>query len=611
MGIMQKALETYQNFSSLAGEVPEEGHAALATVSYTVRNADVEIKLNESSDFDSARLLEQNEKKTVIPVTEASSGRTSNAEPHPIFDQLVYLAQDINGEKHKAYIDQLSAWATSSFGTKQVSIVLSYIQGGTIVEDLKKSNVIKPDKNGKYNVSKYQKLFIRFKIIKSNGDVEALWESKEMMRSFREWYAHIRSNDKKELCYVCGKMMVPALQHAKGIVSTPGCANAKIISDNDDRGFTYRGRFLSREQVLSIGYETSQMAHNALQWLVQEQGDEFGGREIVCWCPGGVKIPKPRLPLLPSNGKQFNKPSDYRKELHEIISGQKSSLKIDDTAVIVAFDAATVGRLAIVYYNELNANDYLDRICSWDSKCCWLNESHEIRSPWLTAIPQYAYGALRKEGGKNKIVAPDAVFKNVTQRLISIRILDGKVPNDIAKALVNKVTYSACYPKDVWDKMVFVACSVINKKINDEIKENAMDWTLDKKDRSFQYGRLLAVMEKVEMDYYRGKGTDRQPMAKKQLVRYYQHPLRTFEEINRHLTVAYLPRVKPGCRIRYEKTRDEILEILSGFTEQELNSKLSETYLLGYTLQKNEFWEKSVKSKEENNENDKNVKENN
>ena len=50
-----------------------------------------------------------------------------------------------------------------------------------------------------------------------------------------------------------------------------GKDKAKLISTNDANGFTYRGRFVSKKEAISIGYETSQKIHNALRWLIQKQ----------------------------------------------------------------------------------------------------------------------------------------------------------------------------------------------------------------------------------------------------------------------------------------------------------------------------------------------------
>ena len=119
-----------------------------------------------------------------------------------------------------------------------------------------------------------------------------------------------------------------------------------------------------------------------------------------------------------------------------------------------------------------------------------------------------------------------------------------------------------------------------------------MDWELDKKDRSFQYGRLLAVMERAEEDYYLKSGEDRQTSAIKFMSEYRRHPHTVYERINRHLQSAYLPRIDSWQKQRYHQLVGQIIEIIKEFPENELDKPLSSLYLMGYDLQRNAFFKK-------------------
>ena len=124
-----------------------------------------------------------------------------------------------------------------------------------------------------------------------------------------------------------------------------------------------------------------------------------------------------------------------------------------------------------------------------------------------------------------------------------------------------------------------------------------MAWELDKRDRSFQYGRLLAVMERGEADYYGKIQESRQTNAIKYMSEFRQRPWFVFERINRQLHQAYLNRVDAWQASRYERLVGEIMAILSEFPEGELNKPLDDIYLMGYELQRNSFFTK----KEDNN----------
>ena len=58
---------------------------------------------------------------------------------------------------------------------------------------------------------------------------------------------------------------------------------AKLISSNDSQNFTYRGRFVSKEEAFAVGNETSQKIHNALKWIIRKQGTFFDTLAVVTW----------------------------------------------------------------------------------------------------------------------------------------------------------------------------------------------------------------------------------------------------------------------------------------------------------------------------------------
>ena len=117
-----------------------------------------------------------------------------------------------------------------------------------------------------------------------------------------------------------------------------------------------------------------------------------------------------------------------------------------------------------------------------------------------------------------------------------------------------------------------------------------MAWELDKRNRSFQYGRLLAAMDRAEADYYFITKETRQTNAIRFMAEYRQRPLTVFERINRHLQQAYLTRILPRQAKRYTRLVDEIFSILREFPEKDLNAPLEDLYLMGYELQRNAFF---------------------
>lgn len=59
----------------------------------------------------------------------------------------------------------------------------------------------------------------------------------------------------QQLCYATGELLSATYKHPSKIRNSGD--KAKLISSNDESGFTYRGRFSGKEKALSVSYEFS------------------------------------------------------------------------------------------------------------------------------------------------------------------------------------------------------------------------------------------------------------------------------------------------------------------------------------------------------------------
>ena len=112
-------------------------------------------------------------------------------------------------------------------------------------------------------------------------------------------------------------------------------------------------------------------------------------------------------------------------------------------------------------------------------------------------------------------------------------------------------------------------------------------------DRSFQFGRLLAVLERVELDYYKKSGKYRETTANKNMSIFRQRPLDGYDRVSKWLETAYIPRTPAWAVSRYRKLVGEIMDILAEFTPAELNKPVGNTFLLGYSPQRNDFYKRN------------------
>jgi CRISPR-associated protein Csd1 len=596
MGLLQQAALTYDCHSALAGEV-REGHEILAPVSHLVTRADLEVTLDRDGTFVSARKVEKTEPKILIPATEESGGRTVNLAPHPLCDQLKYIAP-YHTNKYTAYLKQLSQWEQSADTHPKLKPILAYVAGGTILDDLTQYGLISCSSKG---IPENEKQLVRWVVLDANeGQPNACWLDKSLFQSFMNYEIHQREKRKKSLCMVSGTMSVAAGSHPKGIVSLNG--NAKLISANDKTNYTYRGRFSDEFQAATVSYAVSQKAHNALRWLVAEQHVYFGGRAFLCWNPQGKRIPNPTaaLAFLGHDLPPAVTPSAYQQQLEHTLYSfrQDNQLTGNETVVIAAFDAATPGRLALTDYCEQQASVFLSRLHNWDAQCNWENGRFGIQSPSLFQIVSNAFGAQRLEKGSWKMTADDRVCRQQMQRLMDCKLSAGqRISPDIVRVLTQRASAPQAYERNIWLNILFTACAVIKKYRHDQYKE---EWTValdtNNTNRSYLFGRLLAIAEKVERDTY-GAGEERETNALRMQTIFSRRPLYAWRILEEKLN-PYYSRLTSSSRQYYKRLTGEIVTALEDCT-QALDRPLEDVYLLGYYSQRQAFYKKNDKTHDE------------
>ena len=592
MGLFQKALETYNSSSAKAGKA-QEGRAALLPVSHIMQNAQIEISIDINGNFAGAAIVDKKDQKTIIPATIESASRTGdNNRAHPLSDQLRYLIK-INEDKYNAYVTQLKAWVESLYSHPKAAAVLKYVQGGTILKDLAANKIVVLNEKGEPAEPKgCDKFMVRWRVLGDpQNNITACWMDTSLFEAYINYYDSIIKNNNMDLCMLNGDIDVVIESNPKGIVAAN--YGAKLISANDMSGFTFRGRFTEGRQAATVGYHASQKAHNALQWVASDQGVIIGGRTFICWNPKGSDVPK-RMGLVKANNQPVgNNKDDYLKNLQRTILGCRNDLPANEDIIIASLDAATTGRLSVVYYNELKASDFLDRVENWYQTCCWYNWFNKqlyVQSPLITDIARFAFGVERKSKERAEIDINDKLLREQVQRLYRCIADAAKIPLDVVKALAKRASMPLAYEFVNRSKLLFIACAVIRKYHNDILGKE--DWKMsleeNKKDRSYQFGRLLAVMEKIERDTY-DKDEMREPNAIRMQTVFCERPYYVSKILNMRV-IPYLQRQNIQSRAFYRNLISKIMEELSEYSDFELNKPLKETYLMGYYLQRKELY---------------------
>lgn len=596
MGLMKQAYDTYRAMEKqYAGVYDANIKEPLIPVSHQIANADLEITVDSEGNLLDARAVEKEAAATIIPVTELSSGRTGDTScAHPLCDQIRFFSP-MYPAKYEAYLTQLHRWEQSPYSHPKLSAIARYVEKGSILEDMARLGLISLKENG---LPAKEKQIVRWRVETGEGEVSACWQDQSLFRAFIDYYASTKKED-SVFCMVSGKLAPPASQHPKKIINI--CANAKLVSANDTSGFTYRGRFKSDAEAMTMSYEASQKSHNALHWLAATQGVAIGGRTFLCWNPHGVDLPRVQATFLRKGTPKQVKYSDYRKALSETLRGWKETIPADAGAVIAAFDAATSGRLALTYYSELPASDFLERLHNWDALCCWEHDPFGIQAPSLYQIANCAFGTVRTSGSQTKLETDDRILCQQVQRLLSCRVDKGKMPADIARAAAAKASNLQIMDTQLRENVLSTACAVLRKYYYDWDRE---EWNMslepEKKDISYQYGRLLAVFEKIERDTY-DKDEQREPNAIRMQSVFAKRPRYASRILWEQLKKAYYPHLKPWNRVKYDRLIGEIIEQISDLPQAEHEEALKDTYLFGYYLQKKALYtsDKTENSQEE------------
>ncbi len=640
MSWLEKCYETYENCQQEIGiqkfqaEGDKRSYVPLLPVAHTTQLVNIEVELDQNGDFQDARLLAKDEQTTIIPCTEESSARTSGVVPHPLVDKLQYIAADYpayGGTKKSGwnlYHTQLQDWCSSPYADAKVCAVLRFLEKGCLVASLVKKHILFLDENGKMpakwtgNKDEKPKIletlasadqtesFVRFRV----GGID-LAQDEAVRESFIHYYE--MKQQRVDYCTVQGKQMaVSTLSPYK--IRNPG-DRAKLISSNDSTNYTYRGRFVTAEQALSIGYETTQKAHSALRWLISKQGCSNGDQTVVVWGTKGEPIPDITADSMDLGDDfaaafaQLGQPqlppateSEYAERFNKAIQGYGKALDEKANTVVMILDSATQGRLSIRYYRELAGSELMKNITDWHRNFAWkLNyrSAPESAKPgqkpkwkrvsfWGAPSPADIAKAAYGEKADKKII------QQTVERLVPC-ITEGKyLPRDLMLSAVHRATAGIGLEPWEYQKTCGIACALIcgyyhrNKKEDFVMTDGKyVDETID--DRSYLFGRILACAEQIERRVQSQTGETRPTNAERLRLVFVQRPAKTTALLQQKLT-PYLNRMRANgvSRDKRYSTLQELVGRLGA--EKYTNMPLNELYLLGYACQMMDFREENA-----------------
>ena len=642
MSYVNELIDLYNKNQDKIGVIEYRGDIpyVLLPPFHTTVTAQITVTIDQNGNFMRAELVAQDDKMTVIPVTEKSGSRTAGKEPHPLCDNLRYLAGDYkdyykdDGVCNELYMPQIEKWEKSTYSHEKVKAIYLYLKKATLIKDLVEQKIIKlndynqiDDKESVEGIVQ-TKAFVRF-IIRSTGEnlhreiPDECWKDRTLQDCYIKY---VRSQERvKGMCYLTGNMESISYLHSKKIRNEGD--GAKLISANDSQNFTYRGRFANREEAVAVGSETSQIVHNTLKWIIRKQGAFFDTMTIVTWESDQLSMPKWNMDTESIITEYENEQEendwdswdDDWSEEEEVSDGNPITAekfykalngygkKVDNTSIMIllAFDAATPGRLAMIENVTLDTARYLKNIEKWHNDCNWIHEKWKdgkrIQFGGMVGVRDIAdilFGIENK--GKLSIVDGNGkkLYAEVAKRLLPCIWYGSNIPYDYVNLAVVKASNPLTYKeRKNWERVLTLACSMVKKNEKDRNKE---EWNvaLDKsaKDRSYLYGRLLAVADRIEYMTYDAKDNGRITNAKRYMSTFSQRPYETWKVIEENIQ-PYLAKLDVVKRKYYENLLSEICNLfdIDKFKE---NKKLDGLYLLGFHSQEYDLRFKKENSEE-------------
>ncbi len=604
MGLWQLLVEGYdENYEHLQETYP------LSSTTITNASKDIPVVVidNHGNFLELDKIPKKKEgMETVdipIPVTQESVGRSGPkalSKPHPLFDYVKIVGQ--KGANHDNYVRLLKTFADSQYATDEIRAVCQFI-----IKDPKLDSYFKDMKGDN---------IVLFEVQTPEKAETKLWKQPETFMAWHNYYTSaLKANnasekaDRTSLDFMEGKQAILAISHPKKIVNSS--ANSKLISSNDEKNYTFRGRFSSPAQAVSIGYEASQKAHQFLRYLINTKGISIEEQVIVpFFLHSSQELPPPpvedkdlEFALVDDDESPLERKSradqatgkDYALSIWKALNG----IKLDKIwsnhakAAILILDSATSGRLSITFYREMNTLEYLEKIHQWHQACRWkltwtrVDPDKTKRrityfgAPSIDKIVEVVSGFPAYDPSKQAV----KVHKKGRETLMRT-IFDGTgFPADYLLAAVRRTSNplsisdeSSFDRRKHWDYLS-VTCAMLRHEYSQKNKENIeMTIQLERQDRDYLYGRLLGAADKLE-EYalYKKENIRLVTAAIRYMQLFSQRPATTWSTIHDTLN-PYIQQVKNSIAYQELQTIHDLFKV-DDFMD---NSPLTGMYLIGY-----------------------------
>ncbi len=582
------------------GKLPPRAHKRL--------RAGYEVTIDKDGEFIAAvALTDDDEPYCLCQVTPESLARSGRAfRPHGLAEQAQYLSAKIDAARYTSYMAQIASWDESKYTHPAVSAVRKYLKEDTFFADMETRAEITPD----------AKTIVRWRI--KGLREENTWLDEDLMRAWIDYYDNVYCADKpKGLCYLTGEMLPIATSTEKDLIS--GHANAKLISSNDTQGFTYRGNnFTSADDAFLMGDKTSFLFHAAVRYLCKESPNKIVlGKDMSnTLALFDLDDPSAPLPIIETDDYMFSAPKEKEGEGEEkevrartLKSILMSGKTIDNTGAIVYAIVGGVnpGRIAVKNFGVLTRSELYDNVNGFNDDLAWergFGEKRQFRTVGINRLIRYALGTVTDKG----VDISDKLLTPWIRRLLSCKLQGDRIPKELINGLMRKYMRLYAYKGNAVFDIPWITYAALHKYYKDWYGENyKMELEKRVNDRSYQYGRLLAMYDKIERDYL-DEDRKRPTQASRLTSTFVDRPLTVSAELQKKCQTVWFRKLARrgwyGTITYYEKALAEIYDAINrieaGDPAME-RKRLEDSWVFGYYGQnKLNYTKRSNDNKEEN-----------
>jgi len=564
---------------------------------------------------------------SIFPVTNDSIARAGKNPPsHPLVDKISYIARE-DEDLHSLYINEFNRWyqeVTDSEIKEFLTIIKQFIDGEHFLDkilgklygkekysrDQLEVHYTEGEKTKKLDLSK---VFLTFAVNDFIGYKTV--SVTNYVKLHEEYIQYVEAQESpRGICNISGEEQQLTTKH-RGLLG-----NAKLISVSNNKE-TYQGRFKNGTDIIQVGYRTSEKVHLMLKYLLENQNSRrwLGGQQyLVNWFSDDIanesQLDVSVESIVPFSTDELTKPKVVTLANKEVgksfIRGeQKFSDKANYYAAII--DKASNGRISLKFFRDLQASQLLKNLKKWEKRYRWerYNAQDGKVHPTTPSLWQFLQGAYGVERNGRLEIDNDNFKKDQFQKLV-ISLIDGRpIPANIATALNMNIRKPMSYGR-TWSQIQFVTLAIFSHE-NGEEQTPVLD--KENTDRSYLFGRLLAVLDRTEAATYNRMASDGQSRndsdkhrvtnAQKFWTSYTNHPAKTMQTLIEK-TKNYektLRRDRWRLFLKLDKEKQEIINLLNDYhlDSADLNKPLDYHFIFGYYAETQFLFTKTEKSESE------------